>query len=145
MRGWGIRRIGPGHAVEWIHELPDRVGDLQFEANLEYRFFLGQLFGFKFTSALFTDIGNVWLMQANPTIEGGEFTFNNFFRDLGVDVGTALRLDLGFFLVRLDYALKVHNPTPEKVNQDAQYRYFYNWSLKYLIGGVLQFGVTYPF
>ena len=145
MRGWGLRRIGPGHALEWINELPDRVGDIQVEANLEYRFFLAQLFGFKFTSALFTDIGNVWFMRANPTIEGGEFAFANFFRDLGVDVGTALRLDLGFFLVRFDYALKVHNPTPEKVNEEAQYRYFYNWGLKYLLGGVLQFGVTYPF
>jgi outer membrane protein insertion porin family len=145
MRGWGMRRIGPGHALEYVNDLPDRVGDIQFETNLEYRFFLTQLFGLKFSSALFTDIGNVWFMRRNPGIAGGEFAFSNFFRDLGVDVGTALRLDLGFFLVRLDYALKVHNPTPEPVNQEAQYRYFYNWSLKYLIGGVLQFGVTYPF
>jgi len=145
MRGWGMRRIGPGHALKYVDSLPDRVGDIQFEANLEYRFFLTQLFGLKFSSALFTDIGNVWFMKRNPGIAGGEFAFGNFFRDLGIDVGTALRLDLGFFLVRLDYALKVHNPTPEPVNQEAQYRYFYNWSLKYLVGGVLQFGVTYPF
>jgi len=145
MRGWGIRRIGPGHALEWINELPDRVGDIQFETNLEYRFYLTELFGFKFTSALFTDVGNVWFMRRNPTIEEGEFTFNNFFSDLGIDVGTALRLDLGFFLIRFDYALKVHNPTPEPVNKEAQNRYFYDWSLKYLLGGVLQFGVTYPF
>jgi outer membrane protein assembly factor BamA len=140
-----MRRIGPGHALEYVDSLPDRVGDIQFETNLEYRFYLTQLFGLKFSSALFTDIGNVWFMSRNPGIRGGEFKFSNFFRDLGVDVGTALRLDLGFFLVRLDYALKVHNPSPEPVNQEAQYRYFYNWSLKYLIGGVLQFGVTYPF
>jgi len=145
MRGWGMRRIGPGHALEYVDSLPDRVGDIQFETNLEYRFFLTQLFGLKFSSALFADIGNVWFMKRNPGIRGGEFKFGNFFRDLGIDVGTALRLDLGFFLVRFDYALKVHNPSPEPVNQEAQYRYFYNWSLKYLIGGVLQFGVTYPF
>jgi len=145
MRGWGLRRIGPGHALQFVNDLPDRVGDIQFEANLEYRFYLTELFGFKFTSALFTDIGNVWFMRKNPGIEGGEFIFSNFFRDLGVNAGTALRLDLGFFLIRFDYALKVHNPTPEPVNKEAQYRYFYDWSLKYLLGGVLQFGVTYPF
>ncbi len=145
MRGWGLRRLGPGHAVEYVNKFPDRFGDIQFEANLEWRFFLFKLFGFKFNSALFADAGNVWFMHRNPDFDGGEFTFSNFFRDLGIDVGTGLRLDLGFFLIRLDYALKVHNPTPEPVNKDAQNRYFYKWNGKYLYGGVLQFGVTYPF
>ncbi len=145
MRGWGLRRLGPGHTLKYVSEFPDRFGDIQFEANLEYRFFLFQLFGFKFNGAMFTDIGNVWFLHKNPDFPGGEFTFSSFLKDLGIDAGTGIRLDLGFFLVRLDYALKVHNPTPEPVNQDVQNRYFYNWNGKYLIGGVLQFGVTYPF
>jgi len=145
MRGWGLRRLGPGHTVQWVKDFPDRFGDIQFETNLEYRFFLFQLFGFKFNGALFTDVGNVWFLKRNPDFPGGEFTFSNFVKDLGIDVGTGIRLDLGFFLVRLDYALKVHNPSPEPVHQEAQDRYFYNWNLKYLIGGILQFGVTYPF
>jgi outer membrane protein insertion porin family len=145
MRGGGLRRLGPGHTLKFIDEFPDRFGDIQFEANLEYRFFLFELFGFKFNSAFFTDIGNVWFMHRNPDFPGGELTFSNFLKDLGIDVGTGVRLDLGFFLVRLDYALKVHNPSPEPVNADAQNRYFYKWNGKYLLGGVLQFGVTYPF
>jgi outer membrane protein insertion porin family len=145
MRGWGLRRLGPGHSLNYFTQFPDRFGDIQFEANLEYRFFLFELFGFKVNSALFTDIGNVWFNAPNPEFPGGEFKFSNFFRDLGVDVGTGARIDLGFFLIRLDYGLKVHNPTPEPYNQEGQYQYFYNWSLKYLLGGVLQFGVTYPF
>lgn len=145
MRGWGLRRLGPGHASLFYDSIPDRFGDIQFEANFEYRFHLFNLFGLRFNSAFFTDIGNVWFMHKNNDFPGGKFTFGNFFRDLGVDVGTGLRLDLGFFLVRLDYALKVHNPTPEPVNQAAQDHYFYRWSLKYLYGGILQFGVTYPF
>jgi outer membrane protein assembly factor BamA len=145
MRGWGLRRLGPGHALNYINEFPDRFGDIQFEANLEYRFYLFQLFGFKFNSALFTDIGNVWFLHRNPDFPGGEFTFSNFLKDLAIDIGTGMRLDLGFFLVRLDYALKVHNPTPEPVNQVVQNKYFYKWNGKYLVGGVLQFGVTYPF
>ena len=145
MRGWGLRRLGPGHTLKYISEFPDRFGDIQFEANLEYRFFLFELFGFRFSSALFTDIGNVWFMHRNPDFPGGEFTFNNFLKDLGIDVGTGIRLDLGFFLIRLDYALKVHNPSPEPVNAEAQNHYFYKWNAKYLLGGVLQFGVTYPF
>jgi outer membrane protein assembly factor BamA len=103
------------------------------------------LFGFKFNGAFFTDVGNVWFMNKDTTFPGGEFHFENFFRDLGIDVGTGVRIDLGFFLIRFDYALKVHNPSPEPVNKEAQNHYFYNWDLKYLLGGVLQFGVTYPF
>ena len=145
MRAWGLRRLGPGHSLNYFYYFPDRFGDIQFETNLEYRFFLFELFGFKVNSAFFTDIGNVWFMHANPDFPGGEFKASNFLRDLGVDVGTGARVDLGFFLIRLDYGLKVHNPTPEPVNAEGQYQYFYNWSLKYLLGGVLQFGVTYPF
>ncbi len=145
MRGWGLRRLGPGRTVLPVDSFPDRFGDIQFEANVEYRFFLFKLFGFKFNSALFTDIGNVWFMHKNPDFEGGEFTFSNFLKDLAIDMGTGIRVDLGFFLVRLDYALKVHNPTPEPFNAEAQNHYFYNWNWKYLYGGVLQFGVTYPF
>jgi outer membrane protein assembly factor BamA len=145
MRGWGLRRLGPGHALDSVSTYPDRFGDINFETNLEYRFYLFDLFGFKLNSALFTDVGNVWFMYKTPDFPGGEFNFNSFFRDLGIDVGTGLRLDLGFFLIRLDYALKVHNPTPEPVNAEAQFRYFYGWSWKYLVGGVLQFGVAYPF
>ncbi|HMG67994.1 MAG TPA: BamA/TamA family outer membrane protein, partial [Chitinophagaceae bacterium] len=145
MRGWGLRRLGPGHSLNYINDFPDRFGDIQFETNLEYRFFLFELFGFKFHSALFTDVGNVWFMHRSPDFPGGEITSKNFLKDLGVDVGTGIRLDLGFFLIRLDYALKVHNPSPEPVNAEAQDHYFYKWDLKYLFGGILQFGVTYPF
>jgi outer membrane protein assembly factor BamA len=145
MRGWGLRRLGPGHTLQYVKAFPDRFGDIQFETNLEYRFFLFQLFGFKFNGALFTDVGNVWFLNRNTDFPGGEFTFSNFLKDLGIDLGTGIRLDLGFFLVRLDYALKVHNPSPEPVHQEAQNRYFYNWTGKYLIGGIMQFGVTYPF
>jgi outer membrane protein insertion porin family len=145
MRGWGLRRLGPGHSLNYVKNYPDRFGDINFETNLEYRFFLLQLFGFKLNSTLFTDVGNVWFMYKSPDFPGGEFALGNFFKDLGIDVGTGLRLDLGFFLIRLDYALKVHNPTPEPYNAEAQFRYFYGWSWKYVVGGVLQFGVAYPF
>lgn len=145
MRGWGLRRLGPGHTLAYVDSFPDRFGDIQFEANLEYRFYLLNLFGFKFNSAVFTDIGNVWFMHKNDDFPGGEFTFSNFLKDLAIDIGTGIRIDLGFFLVRLDYALKVHNPSPEPPNKEVQNKYFYKWNGKYLVGGVLQFGVTYPF
>lgn len=145
MRGWGLRRLGPGHAMLYVQDFPDRFGDIQFEANAEYRFLLFQLYGFNFNTAFFTDIGNVWFIRKNPSYPGGEFTFNHFLNDLAVDAGTGLRVDLGFFLVRLDYAFKLRNPTPEPVNAAGQYKWFYNYNFKTLVGGTMQFGVTYPF
>ena len=142
MRAWGIRRLGPGHTTLFFDSIPDRFGDIQFEFNAEQRFFLFKFFGLNFKSAVFTDIGNVWFGRKNPDYPGGEFEFNNFLNDLAVDMGTGLRLDLGFFLVRLDYAWKVRNPSPEPVNKDAQYKWFYH--IKPL-NGTMQFAVTYPF
>ena len=140
MRGWGLRRMGPGHTVVNIDTLPDRFGDIQLETNLEYRFYLFRMFGLNFNSALFSDIGNVWFRRPNGAYPGGEFQFQNILNDLGVDMGIGLRADLGFFLIRLDYAYKVRDPAPE--NPDAQYKWFYDLRL---FNGTLQFGVTYPF
>ncbi|HEV8285745.1 MAG TPA: BamA/TamA family outer membrane protein [Chitinophagaceae bacterium] len=144
MRGWGFRRLGPGHTSLFYDSIPDRFGDIQLEANLEYRFHAFNLLGFKFNSALFTDVGNVWFMRENSDFPGGEFS-NKFLKDLGVDIGTGLRVDLGFFLIRLDYALKARNPSPEPVHLDSQFKWFYGWQWRTLVRGVLQFGVTYPF
>jgi outer membrane protein assembly factor BamA len=44
MRGWGLRRLGPGHSLNTVFDFPDRFGDIQFETNLEYRFYLFKLF-----------------------------------------------------------------------------------------------------
>jgi outer membrane protein assembly factor BamA len=145
MRGWGLRRLGPGSSSLYYNDIPDRFGDIQFETNLEYRFHAFDLFGFHFNSVLFTDIGNVWFLKSNPDFPNGEFHFKNFFRDLGVDVGTGIRLDLGFFLIRLDYAFKVANPSPEPSSIQSQFKWFYGWSLKTLLQGTVQFGVRYPF
>ena len=125
-----------------IHRV--KADDIKSWWDLTQSKWKGQIVGYD-PSIAGTARNALWFMYKNPDFPGGEFNFNSFFKDLGIDVGTGLRLDIGFFLIRLDYALKVHNPTPEPVNAEAQYRYFYGWSWKYLVGGVLQFGVAYPF
>jgi hypothetical protein len=142
MRGWGLRRLGPGHTTEFYDTLPDRFGDFQLELNLEKRFYLFKLFTLNFNGATFTDIGNVWFIRPNDAYPGGDLKSSNIIKDLAIDWGLGLRADLGFFLIRLDYAFKVRDPAPEKQNIDAQYKWFYDWQL---FNGTLQFGVTYPF
>lgn len=145
MRGWGLRRLGPGSTVKDYKTDPFRSGDMQLEANLEYRFYLANIAGVKVNSALFTDVGNVWYRTQNANYKDGTFKFNTFLNDLGVDVGTGLRVDFTYFLVRLDYGLKARNPSPQVGDVDSQGKWFYKWDLKTIFGGQLQLGINYPF
>ena len=148
MRGWNLRTLGPGSTVKNLRGEdgdPFRSGDMQIEANIEYRFYLANIAGVKVNSALFTDVGNVWYREFNPDYPDGTFKFNKFLNDLGVDVGTGLRVDFTYFLIRLDYGLKARNPSPQLGDIDSQGKLFYNWDLKTVFGGQLQLGINYPF
>jgi outer membrane protein assembly factor BamA len=140
MRAWGLRRLGPGSTTESIKSVPDRFGDIQLEANAEYRFFLADMGGVKINSALFTDMGNVWFLRKNENFPGGEFRPSKLWKDVGIGVGTGVRLDFGFFLVRVDYAYKAKDPNPE--DPTKRNMWFYNWKPH---KGQLQLGVNYPF
>lgn len=145
MRGWGLRRLGPGSTIKYLSDDPLRSGDVQLEANAEYRFFVGNVAGFKLNSALFTDIGNIWYRRPNPDYNGGDFQFNKFYKDLAVDIGTGIRLDFNYFILRLDYALKARDPSPDPGNAASQGKWFYGWTPGSLLNGIFQLGVNYPF
>ncbi|OYW19746.1 MAG: hypothetical protein B7Z54_03030, partial [Sphingobacteriales bacterium 12-47-4] len=92
MRAWNLRSLGPGSSLKTREEAPFRFGDFMFETNIEFRFPLAQIAGYKVTSALFSDIGNVWFIRPNDDFPGGELTsLKKFFKDLAVGVGTGLR------------------------------------------------------
>ena len=110
------------------------------EANAEYRFYLTEINGITLNSALFTDIGNVWFRRYNPDFPGGEFKFNKLWKDIGIGLGTGLRVDFGFLNIRLDYAFKVKDPSPDRI--DKQNKWFYQWQFN---NGQFQLGVNYPF
>jgi outer membrane protein assembly factor BamA len=142
MRAWPLRKIGPGSANKSFAstQAPDRFGDLQLELNGEYRFYLMNISGITINSALFTDIGNVWFLRENADFPNGEFKLNRLWKDIGIGIGTGLRVDFGLFLVRLDYAYKAKDPSPEDVQ--FQNKWFNNWKLT---NGQFQLGVNYPF
>lgn len=141
MRAWALRRLGPGSTIKSFDQAiaPDRFGEMGLEANAEYRFYIADVFGFKLNSALFTDAGNVWYLRYNDDFPDGQFKFNKLWHDLAIGVGTGLRIDIGFFLIRLDYAFKMKDPSPDAEDRDKQNKFFANRR------GVLQLGVTYPF
>ena len=142
MRAWRLRRLGPGSSIMDFADNPERYGDMQLEVNAEYRFPLANVGGVKIESVLFTDIGNVWLLKKSAGPPEQVFNIGRLGKDLAVGVGTGLRLDFSFFLIRVDYAYKMKDPSPDPTHADGQNKLFYNWKP---FGGQLQIGINYPF
>lgn len=116
MRAWRLRQLGLGSSDQSERETArnafrDRFGDMQLEFNIEYRFDLATIGGFKIGSALFTDIGNVWnIRKTNASDPSTIFSINNFSKDMAIGIGTGLRFDLSYFLIRFDFAYKLKDP-----------------------------------
>jgi hypothetical protein len=142
MRAWQVRQLGPGSSQIFENTNADRFADVQFEANAEYRFNIGVLFGINVKSALFTDIGNIWYRnnQGNSDLDDAVFRLNTFYRDLAVAGGTSLRFDFSYFLIRFDWAYKLKDPFYSYNNNG----WFYSDNMK-IQKGQFQLGINYPF
>ncbi len=116
VRAFTIRSIGPGRfdperkPGEWEEYLNpyayiDRIGDIKFEANLEYRFnIVGSLNG-----ALFMDWGGIWAMRSDNR-PGSQLKAGEFLNDMALGTGAGIRYDLSFLLLRLDFGFGLHVP-----------------------------------
>ncbi|OAQ40568.1 hypothetical protein A5893_06390 [Pedobacter psychrophilus] len=108
LRGFRARSIGPGNFKKEVDEnsfLPDQSGDLKLELNAEYRYDFTSIF----KGALFTDAGNIWLLNRDPLKPGAKFS-NEFLSELAIDAGAGVRLDLSFLILRLDLAFPIRKP-----------------------------------
>jgi outer membrane protein insertion porin family len=141
MRGWQVRQLGLGSSHLYDTLNADRFGDVQLEANVEYRFLIGTLYSIKINSALYVDAGNIWnrhLLDPAGKDAGSDFRFNRFYNEIAFDAGTGLRLDFDFFVLRLDYAYKIRDPQRAQ-NAD---KWFYGMNI---FNGQFQVGIGYPF
>ena len=115
MRAWGLRQLGLGSSRFYDTSAKsqnfDRFGDLQLEANLEYRYTLFQWGTYKMGSALFMDMGNIWNTRDSDQDPAAEFKLDRLYKDIAIGVGTGLRFDFNYFIIRVDYALKMKDPT----------------------------------
>lgn len=146
MRAWGLRTLGPGSSIQEYGNkgLPERYGDLQIEANIEFRFPWFTLGSMRVNGALFTDIGNIWYLKKAPGRMPEEiFNVKRLGKDLAVGIGTGLRLDFSYFVIRLDYSLKAKDPSPSPANKAYQNKWFGypTWSDM----DQFQLGINYPF
>ncbi|MCD6112616.1 MAG: BamA/TamA family outer membrane protein [Bacteroidales bacterium] len=107
MRGWQIRALGPGAYNDTSMIKYDNIGDILIEENIEYRF---PIYNFLKT-AIFCDVGNIWLLNKSNDFPEGEFNTKNFYKQLAVDAGMGIRFDFNFFILRIDAALPIKKPT----------------------------------
>lgn len=134
MRGWQFRELGPGTFNNPDNLNIERIGDIQLEFNLEYRFPIHSFI----KGAVFTDIGNIWTMKENETFTGGQFKFDTFYKQLAADAGIGIRFDFSFFLFRLDAATPIVDPAyPEGDRWRISKLRFKDF--------ILNFGIGYPF
>jgi outer membrane protein insertion porin family len=112
MRGWPIQGLGPGStAANFNNNFNFLSGDIQLEANAEFRFKVGEIAGFKFNSAVFVDMGNIWNRAGTTGSPEGELKLSKLGQDIAINTGLGLlRLDFGYFVIRLDYGLRLKDP-----------------------------------
>lgn len=108
IRAFNVRGVGPGNTIprNAQYAYVDQMGDIKFEANVEYRFpIVGNLFG-----ATFLETGNVWLMRPDENRPGGTLDWKRLPNDLALGTGLGVRYDLDFIVLRFDIGMALHLP-----------------------------------
>ncbi len=110
-RAWQVRELGPGGYEDETEIDPNlpyyQTGDFKIDLSAELRF---NLFWY-FKGVVFVDAANVWILK-NDTSRVGANLSSAFINQFGVGYGYGIRLDLEFFIVRLDLGYKLHSPFP---------------------------------
>lgn len=162
MRAWAPRGLGPGGYQDPLAEAGRdsifqlyQAADLKLELNLEYRF---NLF-WRVRGAVFMDIGNIWTINRDPDRCGSQFLFRRkvyrcgeresfvhepFYRQIAVGSGFGMRVDLTYFIFRLDLGLPLRY-NYDRPRGDATSSYWYNFS-NFSLGDIsYNLGLGYPF
>jgi outer membrane protein insertion porin family len=147
LRAFRLRGLGPGSFVQdpdeidaFTEQFIDQTGDIKLEMNVEYRF---PVFNY-IKGALFLEGGNIWLINDDDRPEGN-FSFNDFYKQLGIGTGFGVRFDFNFFLFRLDIAFPLRSP---EFGEGFNWRFseidFFDsaWRSEYLRYNI---GIGYPF
>lgn len=136
VRAWRARTLGPGGYAQPadVTAKYDKIGDLLIEGNFEYRFHIFR----SFFGAIFADAGNIWLLNRDSRKPNGDFVLDRFYKEFAMGSGLGLRWDLSFFVLRLDAAVPIADPS---------YPEGQRWVIdkKPLKRTTLNFGIGYPF
>ena len=141
VRGWTARSLGPGaYRGEGSRiDYDNQAGDIHLDLNLEYRWKVWSVFEL----AAFTDAGNIWTIRSYESQPHGEFRLDEFYKQIGWSYGVGLRLDLTFLVFRVDFGVKLYDPS--RIYHDGkQWRTAAN-GLKWKDDMAFHFAIGYPF
>lgn len=134
IRGWEIRSLGPGTFSDPENSF-DKMGEIWMESNLEYRF---PIYSY-LNGALYADAGNIWMLRENLDFPGGRFDVSSFHDQIALSAGFGFRVDLSFFIFRIDSGLKLRDPASEPGNR------WVDLTRTRLRDIAWNFGIGYPF
>ena len=109
VRGWTARSLGPGgyRGAGSLIDFNNQSGDIRLNLNLEYR---AKVWSF-IELAAFVDAGNIWTMYDYATQPNGKFQWNEFYKQIALAYGVGLRLDFSIFVFRVDFGVKLYDPS----------------------------------
>jgi outer membrane protein insertion porin family len=143
LRGFVPRQLGPGRVLTTAEQqiaYPQIGGDYKLEMQTELRF---PLFS-KLRGAVFIDAGNIWSKNSLIFGEDARLT-RQFLKDIAVDGGIGIRLDINILILRLDVGIPLRKPWLERGSE---------WVIDEISFGsgswrkdniVLNIGIGYPF
>lgn len=108
LRAWRPRSIGPGEYTDESTISVEKTGEILVQMNWEYRF---TVIDNLLEGAVFADAGNIWNFKNSPSFDGGEFLFNEFYRQLAFNSGIGTRWDLSYLIFRIDWGIALHDPS----------------------------------
>ena len=136
LRAWTLGSLGPGSYSTGSRTF-EMTGDMKIELNYEFRFPISA----DLRGAIFTDVGNIYLLKESSTPAEGVFHFHNSVEKLAADIGYGVRYDLSFLVIRFDIAHPIYQPYHDKGER---------WSMRTdsddskIIWG-FNFAIGYPF
>lgn len=138
IRAWQVRTLGPGsYSLKDTVSFINQTADIKLEANAEYRFKLFWIL----EGALFLDAGNIWTYRDDPSRPGAQFKLNKFYKDIAVGTGAGLRFDFEFVLGRVDFGMKLRDPSLARgskwIVMNRPYKFWEDFALV--------IGIGYPF
>jgi len=146
IRGWQARTLGPGAfrgANGYVYDL--QVGDIKLDMNLEYRYKVLRFLEL----AAFIDAGNIWTIRdygnpndASDPLHRGVFKADSFYKQIAWSYGVGVRFDLSLFIFRIDFGVKLHDPS--RIAENKQWRTAAN-GLCWKDDMTFHFAVGYPF
>lgn len=141
VRGWTARTLGPGgyHGEGSRIDYDNQAGDMHLDLSVEYRWKVWSVFEL----AAFTDAGNIWTIRKYDAQPNGAFRWDSFYEQIAWSYGVGLRLDLTFLIFRVDFGVKLYDPTRLYYDQ-KQWRTAHN-GLGWHDDMTFHFAIGYPF